>query len=294
MTERFFDQIVLGHNAFFGVDHLDTRRGQEREAYFAKTENIVQVIQWAVDAGAGGLMMSTHERSKGVAQALLQNPALSDRLRLYPLLPYVQKYVIAANEKGMINVVMDSMSGTSTGEKMRMMWNGAKGVLGKDILAILSNMISIELKPYKGLNIPCVFLHDVFTDLALALDMRDIVDFYYEEMQKQFGCKAAFATKNLPLLLQKFAEWGHPQPLVMPHFNKVGFSMNPSREVCEVALEQFRPHVMAMSCLASGYLKPDEAFAYLGGLKTIESVVVGMSSQSHVLSTTAAVKKYFN
>ena len=289
----FFDQIVLGHNAFFGVDHLDTKRGQEREAHFSKPENIIQVIEWAHAAGAGGLMMSTHERAKGVTERLRLHPGLASDLHLYPLLPYVQKYVVAANEKGMINVVMDALSGSSAGEKFRMMWNGAKGVIGKDIQAILANLISIELKPFKGLNMPCVFLHDVFTDLALSLGMKDIIDFYHEEIHRQFGCRAAFATKNLPLFLEKMDAWGYKNSLVMPHFNKIGFSMNPSREECEQVLLKYRPHVMAMSCLASGYLKPDEAFSYLGGLGTIESVVVGMSSKGHVDSTTTAIKKYF-
>ena len=34
--------------------------------------------------------------------------SIKDDLKIYPLLPYVQKYVVAANQKGMLNVILDS------------------------------------------------------------------------------------------------------------------------------------------------------------------------------------------
>lgn len=291
LPKHFFDPIVIGHNAFFGVDHLSSARGQEREAYFANPKNIANVIAFALESGAGGIMMSTHERAHNVTKILREDPKLMDGLRVYPLLPYVQKYVTAANEKGMISVILDGISGTSSTEKLAMAWNGAKGLLGRDIYSILTNLIQIELKTFRGLNVPCVFLHDAFTDLALALNMKGIVDYYHEQLKKDFGYEAAFATKNLPLFLRKFHEWGYSNPLVMPHLNLLGFSMNPSREACELALKTYSSRVMAMSTLASGYLKPGEAYAYLGTLPHVESVVVGASSQAHVAETFSAIKR---
>lgn len=292
MTDTFFDPIVIGHNSFFGVDHLSSVRGQLREAYFAVPERILEVITWSVSHGAGGMMMSTHSRATAISELLRTNKQLADTLKIYPLLPYVQKYVVAANEKGMLNVITDSISGTSSGEKLRMLWNGAMGVLRNDLHSMLSALIQMELKPFKGLNMPCVFLHDVFTDLAISLELKDIVEFYHEEMANKYGTRAAFATKNLPLFLQKFRKWGFDNPLVMPHVNKIGFSMNPSRQACEEALRTYRVRVMAMSTLASGHLKPDEAYEYLGQLPGIESVVVGVSSLDHVQETFSAIKRH--
>lgn len=292
MENRFFEKVVIGHNSFFGVDHIDSKKGQQRAAHFSNVENIIDVINWGVDCGARGLMMSTHERATHVTEMLKKDPNLIDSLKVYPLLPYVQKYVTAANEKGLINVVLDAVSGTSVGETFNLIWQGAKGVLRKDIYALISNLMKIELKPFQGLNVPCIFLHDAFTDLALALDFKNIIDFYHDECSKNFGARAAFATKNYPLFVKKFQEWGYTSPLVMPHVNKIGFSVNPSKEGFEEALALGDSHIMAMSTLASGYLKPDEAFSYIGGLGKIESIVVGMSSKTHVHETISTALKY--
>ena len=78
----------------------------------------------------------------------------------------------------------------------------------------------------------------------------------------------------------------------MTHFNKTGFHMNPSREGCEEAMRTHNPDVMAMGTLASGFLKPDEAYAYLATVPNIRSIVVGVSSPSHVAETFAAIRKH--
>ena len=66
---------------------------------------------------------------------------------------------------------------------------------------------------------------DVFTDLALSLGLKEVFEFYQEEINKVYGASGAFATKNLPYLLERFSEWGLPSPVVMTHFNKNGFQM---------------------------------------------------------------------
>jgi hypothetical protein len=291
-SKRFFDPIVVGHNSFFGVDHLSSARGQQREAYFSNPVRIIETIEFARDHGATGLMISTHEKAAAVADLIRRRPALLDSIRVYPLLPYAQKYVTAANEKGLMNVVLDVLGKANTSEKISMIWSGATAIFTKDVRRMLSGLITAELQVFKGLNIPCVFLHDILTDLALALDLRGVVEFYHEEMEGSFRTRAAFSTKNLPLLTRKFKEWGLPEPLVMPHVNKIGFSMNPSREACEETLRSVPMKVMAMSTLASGFLKPDDAYEYLGRFNAIESVVVGASSPVHITETFNAIKKY--
>lgn len=58
--------------------------------------------------------------------------------------------------------------------------------------------------------------------------------------------------------------------------------MNPSKAQCESALEAFRGEVIAMSVLAGGFVKPQEAREYIVSLPRIKSMVVGMSSKAHV------------
>ena len=47
------DKIILGHNQFFGVDHLNSQTGNAKEAYFGEMKRILDIIdpsQQTVDA----------------------------------------------------------------------------------------------------------------------------------------------------------------------------------------------------------------------------------------------------
>jgi hypothetical protein len=284
--------IVLGHNAFFGVDHLSAERGSEREAHFSDPARVLEIVEAAHAAGAGGLMLSTHERAVPICDLIARSGRLRDALRIYPLLPYAQKYVTRSNEVGMVNVVLETLSGTSLMGKLNLIWQGSKAALTRDLNAVLSAVMQVELKPFRKLDMHAVFLHDAFTDLALALGLRDVFEFYLTEVPKIAGAEAAFATKNLPHFLETLSGWGLPRPLVMTHFNKAGYHMNPGREQCEQAVAAHPVSVLAMGSLASGYLRPDEAYAYLGGVRNIDGVVVGVSRRSHIDETFAAIKKH--
>ena len=77
---------------------------------------------------------------------------------------------------------------------------------------------------------------------------------------------------------------------MLAQINKIGFGMNPSRQACEAALTNPGLEVMAMGTLASGYLRPVEAYEYLFALPSVKSVVVGVSTPSHAAETFAAVR----
>lgn len=284
--------IVLGHNAFFGVDHLSSARGAERAAYFADPRRVLGVIQAARAYGAGGMMMSTHERAGPIAELIGADPALARDLRIYPLLPYVQKYVTRSNEVGMVNVVLEMLSGSTMSQKLSLLMKGSIAFVSKDFNAVLAALMQVELKAFTRLNVPAIFLHDAFTDLALGFGLRGIFEFYLDETRKSFNAQGAFATKNLPLLLERFKQWGLPAPVVMTHFNKIGYHMNPDREACERAAAAHDTSILAMGSLASGYLTPDDAYAYLAQVANIDGIVVGVSRAEHVEETFGAIKRH--
>ncbi|WP_026380414.1 hypothetical protein [Afifella pfennigii] len=283
--------IVLGHNAFFGVDHLSSQRGMERAAHFADPSAILAVVREAHAAGAGGMMMSTHERAAPLSAAIAADPRLRQDLRIYPLLPYAQKYVTRANEVGMVNVVLEMLSGTTLSQKLKLFAMGSRAFVSKDINATLSALMQLELKPFLPLNMPAVFLHDAFTDLALAFGMPQVFEFYLEEIRKSYSAQGGFATKNLPFLLARFREWGLPPPLVMTHFNKCGYHMNPDRGACEKAVAENDCSLLIMGSLASGYLKPEEAYSYLSTVPNIDGIVVGVSRSEHIAETFSAIDR---
>jgi hypothetical protein len=284
--------ITLGHNAFFGVDHLSAERGSERATHFADPRRVLEIVKAACEHGAQGMMMSTHERASAICEQIAADAQLRNALRIHPLLPYAQKYVTRANEVGMVNVVLEMLSGTSIKSKINLIWQGSKAAITRDVNGILSALMRIELKHFRDLDVGAVFLHDGFTDLALAFGMRDIFEFYVAEVPKICAGSGAFATKNLPLLLQRFKEWELPKPIVMTHFNKTGFHMNPDRKACEAAASAHDVSILAMGSLASGYLRPDEAYSYLAGIPHIDGVVVGVSRAPHIEETFNAIRRH--
>ena len=66
--------------------------------------------------------------------------------------------------------------------------------------------------------------------------------------------------------------------------------MNPDKDAYEKTLKekQFRP--VAMSILASGAVKPEEAVEYINGQTAIQSVVFGASSRQHIQHTKSLIE----
>lgn len=287
------DPILLGHNQFFGTDHSSASKGAEKERHFNDPSNVLKIFEFAVDMGVNGFMMSTHDRAPELLKLISENEKLASSLNCYPLLPYITKYVKGANEKGIINVVRDALSSGSAMDKFKVIVQGGIGVVKKDFFQLIKSLIDVELLPFSRVNKKAVFLHDALTDLALAYGMNDIFTFYEEYIREKYNCRPAYATKNLPTLLNKFKEIGIERPLVMASINKIGFQVNPSLDKFESALEEHEFDLLAMSTLASGALKPKEAYGYIAGLSNISSVVVGFSNKEHGKETIAEIKRAF-
>jgi hypothetical protein len=290
MGPESLDRIVLGHNSFFGVNHLSRQQGAQREATFEDVSAILKMMETAAALDVTAMMMSTHPRATPVCGVVRKSRELREGWSFYPLLPYITKYVRQANEKGMVNVVLDQLKQAGWTQVLSILARGGLGALTKDYRRILSTLIALELTPFEGLQVKAVFLHDVLTDLALALDIPEVLEVYAVEIQKRFGTRAGFATKNLPLLVQRFERYGFQAPLVLAQINKVGFGMNPSRAACERTLASPSLEVMAMGTLASGYVRPQEAYEYVFARPAVQSVVVGVSTQSHAAETFDAVR----
>jgi hypothetical protein len=290
MIPDLLDPIVLGHNSFFGTNHLSRQHGASREAQFEDVSAIIAVMEAAASFEVTSMMMSTHPRATGIASAVRGSRTLRDRWSFYPLLPYITKYVRQANEKGMINIVIDQLKQAGWTQGLGILARGGLGALTRDYRQILSTLIGLELAPFRDLRLKAVFLHDVMTDLVLALDLPDVLEFYTTEIAKRFDARAGFATKNLPLLTHRFQQYGFERPLVLAQVNSIGFGMNPSRAACEQVLASADLQVMAMGTLASGYLQPEEAYSYVFAQRAVKSVVVGVSTPAHAAATFTAIR----
>jgi len=286
------DPIIAGHNSFFGVDHLSQTRGAEKAEKFANVENIVGVLRLCDDIGVSAVMMSTHPRAAEVSRVLAAQSELVSRIRIYPLVPYIQKYVRGSNEKGLANLIFDTLGQAPLGQRLALMLKGGKGVMRNDLEQMLRLLLDVELLPFKNLKLGAVFLHDALTDLALGLGLEHILTIYRRHVEETYGVQAGLTTKNLPLLRDRLEAMGWTNPLVMASLNAAGFYVNPSLEQCAETVRRPGLDFVAMSTLASGHLHPDEAYRYLGQFPEIRSVVVGMSRREHLEETVQTLRQH--
>lgn len=287
------DKIILGHNQFFGVNHLEAQAGSQKEAYFSDISRILDIINFSYEQGVRAMMMSTHERALLVSEEILRNQRLRDEWGVYLLVPYVAKYIKQANEKGLINVVKTALGGTNFQDKLSMFMRGGMGLITKDVKKMLTAMIDFEVAQFSKLNLRAIFLHDVMTDLVLGWEMPYVLELFGAHVQKKYKAIPAFCTKNLPKLMELLKQTEIRNPLVMASINKLGYQVNPSKEAFEACLHNYDLKLLAMSTLAAGYLKPTEAYEYLFSLPHVESVVVGVSSKGHALETFSEIRRHF-
>jgi len=279
---KITDKLILGHNQFFGVNHLSSARGVATEQYFSSTENVISLVRTAYRAGVSGLMLSTHERARAIADAIRSDAELSSNLHLHILLPYMAKYVRMANERGAISMLEETLKQATWRERLAIGLKAGTGVITKDLPTILAALTTIELLPFKGLNVKSVFLHNSLTDMLSALRSTEVVKFFVKNIEEEHGVCPAFCTLSAGLTMSYFREIGLEAPVIMAPFNPAGFQMNPSRERCEQLLQEYPCHMVAMSVLAAGHVKPADAALYLSSLSGIDSIIFGASSPGHV------------
>ena len=132
-----------------------------------------------------------------------------------------------------------------------------------------------------------ILLHEIITDMAIALNLESLVKAYIAFMNNR-RIKPGFETRNFSYLVNKFKEWDidFKGLVIGASFNKIGFYMNPSKDECEKALTEVSGcTVIAMSILAAGYLKPVEAIDYVRGLPNANAIVVGVSNELQARET---------
>ena len=70
--------------------------------------------------------------------------------------------------------------------------------------------------------------------------------------------------------------------------------MNPDVKAYEQTLKEKKFQPMAMSILASGAVKPEEAVKYVCEQPGIQSIVFGASSKNHIVETKKLIDRHTN
>ena len=282
--------LLVGDNPFHGISHLSQERVKNRGATITDPHFAANLVATSIHSGANGFMFSVSDTTLSIVNILSKKTAI-DKVNLYPLVPYAYEYVRLATHAGgipglaknMAKQIIKSRNATAA-------FFGLKGILSTNGMDLMKAYLAYEISRIKtsakkkGI-VRSVLLHEVVTDMCLALNIDSIFKTYIKFLQKR-EIKPGFETRNFPLLIKKLNDWGinSEDILIAAPFNKVGFYMNPSKNECEAALSTLhKPTVIAMSVLAAGYLKPLEAIEYFDHLPNINAVVVGVSKEQQAI-----------
>lgn len=276
------DRIIFGDNQFFGVNHMSEAKARAQSMKFQRDEAIIQVLETAYDAGIRTFMCTTHERMAGICDYFRANRSKFPDYQFYPCMPYAHKYANAVTELGMIGALRSFLP--SDGALSALM-KGGKAVAQSDVESIAHLLIDAEMKMFRDLSTPVIFLQNVATDLLLGLGVNDAFRIFADYVRERYDAEPGFITMNTPRLLDALDEVGIVNPIVCANINKVGFRMCGGTQAYEEALRKRPFRSIAMSVFASGAIPADEAIEYVCNLEGVESIVFGASSRAHIEQT---------
>jgi len=275
------EKVLLGDNQFFAVSHLSDEKSRAQSIRFKDNSSIIRVIDQAIEVGIKTFMCTTHDRIADICDHIRKNPAKYEGFKIYPCMPYAHKYANAVTELGIIGTIKQYVPGNifSTFTK------GGMAYLSKDFIKLIEIFIDAEMKMFRGVDTPVIFLQNVVVDLVLGLKMFEIFREYDKYIRKKYNAEPGYITMNMPALLDALNSVGIENPVICSSINKSGFRMSGGKEAYEKYLKEknFRP--IAMQVLAAGALRPKEAIEYLGNFPKIESVLFGASSKAHIQET---------
>jgi hypothetical protein len=283
--------LLVGDNPFHGISHLSQERARSRSKAIDSTEGKADVVLTALESGADGFMFSVSDTTLSILRNMRERKSISG-VKLYPIIPYAFEYVRVATQMGTPGLANRFVKQIAFSGDVRALFGGFAAVLKMNPSGLVNTYLSYEISRIKSAvgsrkNLVSVFLHEVITDMGLALNLEWLFNAFRDFLSKR-GVVPGFHTRNFPYLVKKFNEWGLDldHAIITTPFNKAGFQMNPSREECERTLANLSNSiVVAISVLASGYIKPPEALDYVAGLDNIKGIVAGVSNEQQARET---------
>lgn len=282
------DKVLFGDNQFFAVNHLSDEKSREQAIRFKDDSAIIRVLDQAIEEGISTFMCTTHDRIANICDHMRANPDKYRDFKIYPGMPYAHKYANAVTELGIIGTIKQYVPGNIFGTFAK----GGMAYLSKDFLKLMEIFIDAELKMFKGISTPVIFIQNVIVDMILGLKAYEAFRAFDDYIRKKYDAEPGYITMNMPALLDALNSIGIENPIICSSINKIGFRMSGGKEIYEKYLreKEFRP--IAMQVLAAGALRPKEAIEYLGNFPRIESVLFGASSKGHIRETKELIEKY--
>ena len=282
------ERILFGDNQFFAVNHISDSKSREQSIKFKEDSAIIKVLDNAMDEGINTFMCTTHDRIANICDIIRANPEKYKNFKIFPCMPYAHKYANAVTELGIAGTLKQYVPGNFLGS----LFKGGMAYLSKDYEAIMELMIDAEMKMFKGINTPVIFLQNVITDLLLGLRAYDVLVAFHAYIKKKYNAEAGFITMNMPKLVEALEKGGVDNPIVCASINKVGFRMSGGKEIYEETLKTKKFRAVAMQVLGGGAINPKEAIEYVCGLPNIESILFGASSKGNIENTVSIIHAF--
>ena len=282
------ERILFGDNQFFAVNHISDKKSRAQAIQFKNDKAIIKTLDQAREAGINTFMCTTHDRISNICDIIRQDPDKYKDFKIHPCMPYAHKYANAVTELGVIGALKEYVPGNFFGS----MFKGGMAFLSKDYLSIMELLIDSEMKMFRGINTPVIFLQNVVTDLLLGLGMKDILVGFHAHIKKKYNAEAGFITMNMPKLLQLLEEAGIQNPIICASINKAGFRMSGGKKLYEETLKEktFRP--IAMQVLGGGAIPVKEALEYVCSFPQIESILFGASTKVNIDDTVQTIRDF--
>ncbi len=284
--------LLVGDNPFHGISHLSQQHVKNKGDTITNAKYASDLVATSLENGADGFMFSVSETTLSILRNLPPRPK-ETQMNLFALVPYAYEYVrIATHAGGLPGIAKQFSKQVVRSGNFYAIGTSLKGLAKSDPLELFKAYLSYEVSRIKNSSkkrgiLRSVLLHEILTDMAIALDLENLIKTYIDFMSKH-EIEPGFETRNFPYLVDKFKEWNidFENTVIAAPFNKIGFYMNPSKEECEKALKHVSgSDIITMSILAAGYLKPGEAIDYIRNLPNVTGIVVGVSNQKQATET---------
>ncbi len=282
------ERILFGDNQFFGVNHSSDEKSRAQAILFKEDTAILRTLDYAIDEGVNTFMCTTHERIEAICDTIRSNSIKYHNFKMYPCLPYAHKYANAVTELGLLGTLKQYVPGNFFGSLFR----GGVAIVSKDYITMMKLLVDAEMKMFKGINTPVIFLQNVITDLLLGLGMKEVIKAYHQYIISEYNAEPGYITMNMPKLLAFLNASGIENPIICTSINVDGFRMSGGKELYEKTLREKEVRVIAMQVLSGGASKPKDALSYVCSLPNIQSILFGASSKSNIRETVSLIRDF--
>jgi len=282
------ERILFGDNQFFAVNHISDEKSRAQSIKFREDSAIIKTLDEARALGINTFMCTTHDRIGNICNIIRSEPEKYKDFKIFPCMPYAHKYANAVTELGIAGTLKQYVPGNFFGS----MFKGGMAFLSKDYLSIMELLVDAEMKMFKGISTPVIFLQNVITDLFLGLRAYEVLAAFQHYVKKKYDAEAGFITMNMPKLLDALEGQGIKNPIICSSINKVGFRMSGGKEIYEETLRTREVRAIAMQVLGGGAIAPKEAIEYVTSLPNISSILFGASSKANIANTVENIEHF--